>query len=120
MLPANLKPMVERVLFEIEVDKETVLSSGLIVVSTIHKDDITAKIIAAGPGRLNKDDEIVPMELRVGDTILCPKKEVQEVTMNGKKYGIIKESDVYGVITEEWQPEANTFYSGQFSIAEEE
>ncbi len=50
-------------------------------------------MIAAGPG---KKDE--PMEVKVGDEVLYGKYAGTEVTVEGKKYLIVKQSDILAIL----------------------
>ena len=49
--------------------------------------------MAAGPG---KKDE--PMEVKVGDMVLYGKYAGTEVTVDDKKYLIVKQSDILAII----------------------
>ncbi len=50
-------------------------------------------MIAAGPG---KKDE--PMEVKVGDEVIYGKYAGTEVTVEGKKYLIVKQSDILAIL----------------------
>ena len=50
-------------------------------------------VIAAGPG---KKDE--PMEVKVGDEVLYGKYAGTEVTVEDKKYLIVKQSDILAIL----------------------
>ena len=96
-LPENLSPMGDRVLVEINSDTGTVTKAGIIVMDQ-KKADVTAKILAVGAGARTKDGILIPMSLKVNNIIVFAKEAMQEVTINSVKYGIVKESDVYGVL----------------------
>ena len=51
------------------------------------------KVIAVGSG---KKDE--PMELKVGDTVLYGKYSGTEITVDGKDYLMMRQSDVLAVL----------------------
>jgi co-chaperonin GroES (HSP10) len=53
----------------------------------------TATVLAAGPG---KKDE--PMEVKVGDQVLYGKYAGTEVTVEDKKYLIVKQSDILAIL----------------------
>ena len=56
------------------------------------------KVVAVGPGRKNDKDEIVPMEVKVGDVVLYGKYSGTEVTVDGENYLIVKEPDVIATL----------------------
>ena len=51
------------------------------------------KIVAVGPG--TKDE---PMEVKVGDVVLYGKYAGTEVTVETKKYLIVKQSDILAIL----------------------
>lgn len=99
MLPKNLSPVGERVLVDVENLDETTTSTGIIVMNpNKNKSELSGTVLAVGAGARTKDGVLIPMTLTVGNVIMFPKTALQEVTINGKKYGVVKESDVYGVL----------------------
>ena len=56
------------------------------------------KVIAAGPGKASDTGSIVKMEVKVDDVILYGKYSGTEVTVDGKEYLIMRESDILAVI----------------------
>ena len=87
-----IKPLADRVLVEPK-EAETKTASGLDVPDTAKEKPQEGKVIAAGPG---KKDE--PMEVKVGDEVLYGKYAGTEVTVEGKKYLIVKQSDILAIL----------------------
>ena len=87
-----IKPLVDRVLVEPK-EAETKTASGLYIPDTAKEKPQEGKVIAAGPG---KKDE--PMEVKVGDEVLYGKYAGTEVTVEGKKYLIVKQSDILAIL----------------------
>ena len=87
-----IKPLADRVLVEPK-EAETKTASGLYIPDTAKEKPQEGKVIAAGPG---KKDE--PMEVKVGDEVLYGKYAGTEVTVEGKKYLIVKQSDILAVL----------------------
>ena len=88
----NIKPLADRVLVEPK-EAETKTASGLYIPDTAKEKPQEGKVIAAGPG---KKDE--PMEVKVGDEVLYGKYAGTEVTVEGKKYLIVKQSDILAIL----------------------
>ena len=88
----NVKPLADRVLVE-PAEAETKTAGGIIIPDTAKEKPMRGKIIAAGPG---KKDE--PTTVKVGDTVLYGKYAGTELTIDGKEYLIMKESDIYAII----------------------
>ena len=87
-----IKPLADRVVIEPK-EAETQTASGLFIPDKAQEKPQQGTIVAAGPG---KKDE--PMEVKAGDTVLYGKYAGTEVTFEGKKYLIVKQSDILAII----------------------
>ncbi len=87
-----IKPLADRVLIEPK-EAEAKTASGLYIPDTAKEKPQAGKIIAVGCG---KKDE--PMELKVGDNVLYGKYAGTEITVDGKEYLMMRQSDVMAVI----------------------
>jgi len=87
----NLKPLADRVLVEPK-EAETKTAGGLYIPDTAKEKPQQGKVVAVGNG---KKDE--PMELKVGDIILYGKYSGTEVSVDGKDYLIMRQSDILAV-----------------------
>ena len=87
-----IKPLADRVVIEPQ-EAQTKTASGLFIPDTAKEKPQQGTIVAAGPG---KKDE--PMEVKVGDMVLYGKYAGTEVTVDDKKYLIVKQSDILAVI----------------------
>jgi chaperonin GroES len=88
----NVKPLADRVLVE-PAAAETKTSGGIIIPDTAKEKPMRGKIVAIGNG---KPDE--PMTVKVGDTVLYGKYAGTELSVDGKDYLIMKESDIYAIV----------------------
>ena len=88
----NVKPLADRVLIEPK-EAETKTASGLSIPDTAKEKPQEGKVLAVGSG---KKDE--PMELKAGDKVLYGKYAGTEITVDGKSYMIMRQSDVLAVI----------------------
>ena len=87
-----IKPLAHRVLIEPK-EAETKTASGIYIPDTAKEKPQQGKVIAVGPG---KKDE--PMEVKVGDVVLYGKYAGTEVTVEDKKYLIVKQSDILAIL----------------------
>ena len=88
-----LKPLADRVLIEpVAADEKT--ASGIIIPDTAKEKPLKGTIVAAGNG---KPEE--PMTVKVGDTVIYGQYSGTEIKLDGKTYLIMKESDVYGILS---------------------
>lgn len=87
-----IRPLGDRVLIEPK-EAETKTAGGLYIPDTAKEKPQQGTVIAVGPG---KKDE--PMEVKVGDEVLYGKYAGTEVTVDDKKYLIVKQSDILAIL----------------------
>jgi chaperonin GroES len=93
----NVKPLADRVIVEpLEAAEKT--AGGLYIPDNAKEKPQKGRIVAAGPGKLSDAGSLMKMEVKAGDTILYGKYSGTEVTVEGKEYLIMRESDVLAVI----------------------
>jgi chaperonin GroES len=91
------RPLHDRVVVRrIEEDERT--AGGIIIPDTAKEKPMQGEIVAVGPGARNEKGELVPLELKKGDTVLFGKWSGTEVKIDGEDLMIMKESDILGVI----------------------
>jgi chaperonin GroES len=88
----NIKPLTDRVLIEPK-EAETKTAGGLFIPDTAKEKPQQGIVVAVGNG---KKDE--PMELKAGDTVLYGKYAGTEISVDGKNYLIMRQSDVVAVL----------------------
>ena len=87
-----IRPLADRVVIETK-EAETKTAAGLYIPDTAKEKPQQGTVVAAGPGK--KDEE---MEVKVGDVVLYGKYSGTEVTVDEKKYLIMKQSDILAII----------------------
>jgi chaperonin GroES len=92
MSKLSIQPLADRVLVEPAAAEEKT-ASGIIIPDTAKEKPQRGIVVAVGNG---KKDE--PMTVKVGDTVLYGKYSGTELSVEGKDYLIMKESDIYAVI----------------------
>ena len=92
MSKVSLKPLADRVLVE-PAQAEEMTNSGIIIPDTAKEKPQKGSVVAVGAG---KKDE--PLTVKVGDTILYGKYAGTEITIDGKEYLIMRESDIFAII----------------------
>lgn len=91
-MSVNVKPLADRVLVE-PLPAETKTASGIIIPDTAKEKPVKGTVVAAGPG---KTDE--PITVKVGDVVLYGKYSGTDITIEGKDYLIMRESDIFAII----------------------
>ncbi len=95
----SIQPLGDRVVVLPSSKKEEKVSaSGIIIPDTVDKEKpAKGKVVAVGPGRYD-DGDLIPMSLKVGQTVLFSKYGYDEVKIDGEDYYILSESQVLAVI----------------------
>ncbi len=92
----KIKPIFDRVvLLPKEAEKET--KSGIILPTASQEKSQIATVVAVGEGG-NSDGKEVKMQVKVGQEVLYTKYCGTEFTMDGKKYIVMKQSDILAVL----------------------
>lgn len=87
-----IKPLADRVLIEpAQVEEKTI--GGIIIPDTAKEKPLKGTVVAAGNG--TKDEDMV---LKVGDVVLFGKYSGTELEFEGKKYLIMRQSDVIATL----------------------
>ena len=89
----NIKPLSDRVLVKVS-EAETTTASGIIIPDTAQEKPQKGTIAAVGKG--TKDN---PVTVKVGDTVLYGKYAGTELKHNNEDYLIMKESDIFAIIS---------------------
>ena len=93
----KLKPLEDRVVVEPK-EAEDKTASGIILPDTAQEKPQEASVIAIGPGKASDSGTIVKMTVKVGDNVLYGKYSGTEVTVDGKDYLIMRESDILAIL----------------------
>lgn len=88
----NIKPLADRVLIE-PAAAETKTIGGIIIPDTAKEKPLQGTIVAVGNG--TKDEEML---LKEGDKVLYGKYAGTEIEHEGKKYLIMRQSDVVAIL----------------------
>jgi chaperonin GroES len=88
----NIKPLADRVLVEPAAAEEKT-SSGIYIPDTAKEKPQRGIVVAVGNG---KKDE--PLTVKSGDTVLYGKYSGTEISLEGKDYLIMRESDILAII----------------------
>lgn len=91
MKKVNIRPLSDRVLIK-PAEAEEKTSTGIIIPDTAKEKPMEGEVIAIGQG---KKDE--PITVKVGDKVLYGKYSGTEINIDGNKYLIMRESDIYAI-----------------------
>lgn len=93
----RLKPIGNRILAK-RLEPEDKIKGGIILPDTAKKKQETAQVIAIGTGKKDKNGNLIPFPVKVGDKILMDKYSGQEVTIDGDDYIILRADDIIAIV----------------------
>ena len=92
-----IKPLSDHLL--LEPLREEKKKGGIILPDTVDKErPEKGKVVAVGPGKLDKDGKRIAMEVKKGQTVLFKKYGPDEIKVDDKEYLIAKEDDILAII----------------------
>ena len=93
----KFRPLHDRVVVK-RIDAEEKTAGGIIIPDTAKEKPSQGEIIAVGPGGRDESGKLIPIDLKVGDTVLFGKWSGTEVKVDGEDLLIMKEDDIMGVV----------------------
>ena len=93
MKKVHIDPLSDRVVVMPEEAEETT-ASGIILPDTAKEKPQMGKIIAAGPGKVGDNGNVVKMRLKAGDKVLYGKYSGTEITLDDTEVLIMRETDI--------------------------
>jgi chaperonin GroES len=93
----KLQPIGNRILVK-RLESEEKLKGGIILPDTAKKKQETAKVIAIGTGKKDKNGAPIPFPVQIGDKILMEKYSGQEVTLDGEDFIILRADDIIAIV----------------------
>jgi chaperonin GroES len=96
-MSVNLQPLEDRIVVK-PGEGEEKTASGLVIPDTAKEKPQEGEVIAVGPGRF-EDGNRVPLDVKVGDTVIYSKYGGTEVKVGGEEYLILSARDVLAIVT---------------------
>jgi chaperonin GroES len=93
----SLKPLGNRVVVE-PIEQEEVTSGGIVLPETAKEKPQKGKVLSVGPGERDEEGKRIPLDVKVGDSVLFAKYSGTEIKLDGKKLLILRESDLLAII----------------------
>jgi chaperonin GroES len=89
----NLQPLEDRIVVRPGEQEETT-ASGIVIPDTAKEKPQQGEVLAVGPGRRSDTGELIPMDLKVGDTVVYSKYGGTDITVEGEDLLILTSRDV--------------------------
>ena|SRR5210317_1093241 len=79
----NIRPLHDRVILK-RMEEETTSPGGIVIPDSAAEKPVRGEIVAAGNGKRLDSGEVIPLDVKVGDTVLFGKYSGTEVKVNGQ------------------------------------
>ncbi|MDP1820347.1 MAG: co-chaperone GroES [Acidimicrobiales bacterium] len=97
----SLQPLEDRIIVKPGEAEETTIS-GLVIPDTAKEKPQQGEVLAVGPGRRSdQTGDIIPVDVKVGDTVVYSKYGGTEITDGGEDLLILNARDVLAVVVNE-------------------
>jgi len=93
----KFRPLHDRVLLR-RIEQQEKTAGGIIIPDSVKEKPMEGEIVAVGSGNRDESGKVVPLDVKAGDRVLFSKWAGTEVTIEGREYLVMKESDIVGVI----------------------
>lgn len=97
MATPKLQPLDDRIVVEQKKADEKTLG-GIILPTAAQERPTIGRCLAVGPGRLLESGRRADVSVKIGDEVCYSKYSGTEVEYDGRKYTVIRESDVLAVL----------------------
>ncbi|MDO5723286.1 MAG: co-chaperone GroES [Flaviflexus sp.] len=96
-MSVSIKPLEDRIVIQ-QLEAETTTASGLVIPDTAKEKPQEGSVVAVGPGRIDDKGNRVPVDVKVGDTVIYSKYGGTEVKYGAEEYLILSARDVLAVV----------------------
>jgi len=95
----NLKPLDDRIVVRPSEAEQTTIS-GIVIPDTAKEKPQQGEVLAVGPGRRSEQTgEVIPLDVKVGDTVVYSKYGGTEIAVDGEDVLILTSRDVLATIS---------------------
>jgi chaperonin GroES len=94
----KITPIKENIVVKRLEETEEKKVGSIIIPDSAKEKPLTAEVIAVGSGRVLKDGQKVPLEVKVGDKVLVGKYSGSEIKLEDVEYLIVREDEVLGIL----------------------
>ena len=94
----SLQPLEDRIIVKPGEAEETTVS-GLVIPDTAKEKPQQGEVLAVGPGRRSDNTgDLIPLDVKVGDTVVYSKYGGTEITIDGEDLLILTSRDVLALV----------------------
>ncbi len=92
----GLRPLDDRVIVRVKDEAEQI-QGGIVLPESAQEKSTEGEVLAVGPGRLNDAGERIPVDVKVGDTVIFSKYGGSEVKLGEDEVMVLRSDDILAV-----------------------
>ncbi len=93
----KFRPLHDQVLV-IREESEQKSAGGIIIPDTAKEKPQKGKLVAVGPGRMDREGKRIPLEVKAGDRVLFGRYGGTEIKIDGVEHLMMRADDIFGVL----------------------
>ncbi|PNH05805.1 chaperonin [Tetrabaena socialis] len=97
MAARRLIPLLDRVLID-KVQAATKSTGGILLPESVSQKVNEGLVVAVGPGRRNKDGDLLPVAVKEGDKVLLPEYGGSQIKLGDKELYLYRDEELLGVL----------------------
>ena len=95
----EIRPLHDRVIVR-RVEEKKTTTSGLIIPDSSTEKPSRGEVVATGNGKVSAQGDLIPLDVKVGDTVMFGQYSGSEITVGEEKLLVMSEDEIVAVIEE--------------------
>lgn len=92
----TIRPLHDRVIVK-RAEEETKTAGGIVLPGSATEKPQRGKVVAVGKGKILKDGQVRPLDVKVGDSVIFGKYSGNEIKVDGQELLIMREEDIMAI-----------------------
>jgi len=93
----KVRPLYDYVLVK-RIEEPETIQGGIVIPDTAKEKPQQGEVLAVGKGRLTKDGNLIPLEVKPGDKVLFGKYAGNDVRIGTEECLILREDEILGIL----------------------
>ena len=95
----EIRPLHDRVIVR-RVEEKKTTASGLIIPDSSAEKPSRGEIVAAGKDKISPQGDLIPLDVKVGDTVMFGQYSGSEITVGEETLLVMSEDEIVAIIEE--------------------
>ena len=95
----EIRPLHDRVIVR-RIEEKKTTASGLIIPDSSAEKPSRGEIVAAGKGKISAQGDLIPLDVKVGDTFMFGQYSGSEITVGEETLLVMSEDEIVAIIEE--------------------